>query len=62
MQVEGREAKSAISQMPIFQPEQITHAVELSLGIDGPEKIELITADPESAAHAGEIQHILQQE
>ena len=52
----------AVSQGPIFQQEQIARAVELNLGVDGPEKIELITADPQSAAYAGEIQWILQQE
>jgi len=51
-----------VSQGPIFQQEQIARAVELGLGVGGPEEIELITDDPESAAYAGEIQHILQQE
>jgi hypothetical protein len=36
--------------------------VELGLGVDRPEEIELITDDSQSAAYAGEIQHILQQE
>ncbi len=52
----------AVSQGAIFQQEQIARAVELGLGVDGPEEIELITADPESAAYAGEIQQILNQE
>ena len=52
----------AVSQGSIFQQEQIARAVELGLGVDGPEEIELITDDPESAAYAGEIQQILQQE
>ncbi len=52
----------AVSQGPIFQQEQIARAVELGLGVDGPEEIELITADPESAAYAGEIQQILKRE
>ena len=52
----------AVSQGSIFQQEQIARAVELGLGVGGPEEIELITADPESAAYAGEIQQILQQE
>ena len=52
----------AVSQGSIFQQEQIARAVELGLGVAGPEEIELITDDPESAAYAGEIQHILQQE
>ena len=52
----------AVSQGSIFQQEQIARAVELGLGVDGPEEIELITDDPQSAAYAGEIQQILQQE
>lgn len=51
----------AVSQGPIFQQEQIARAVELGLGADSPEKIELITDDPESAAYVQEIQQILQQ-
>jgi uncharacterized protein (DUF362 family) len=51
----------AVSQGPIFQQEQIARAVELGLGVDGPDKIELITDDPDSAAYAGEIQQVLLQ-
>lgn len=47
---------SAVSQGAIFQQEQIARAVELGLGVDSPEKIELVTDDPESAAYAREIQ------
>ncbi len=50
---------TAVSQGPIFQQEQIARAVELGLGVDSPEKIDLITADPESEAYAKEIQQIL---
>ncbi len=49
----------AVSRGPIFQQEQIARAVELGLGVDGPEKIELITDDPDSAAYATQIQEIL---
>lgn len=49
----------AVSQGPIFQQEQIARAVELGLGVDGPEKIELITDDPDSGAYATRIQEIL---
>jgi uncharacterized protein (DUF362 family) len=52
----------AVGQGPIFQQEQIARAVALGLGVDGPEKIELVTGDPESAAYAEEIQQILMQE
>ena len=49
----------AVRRGPIFQQEQIARAVELGLGVDGPEKIELITDDPDSAAYATQIQEIL---
>lgn len=48
-----------VSYGPIFQQEQIARAVELGLGIDGPDKIELITEDPDSAAYAEQIREIL---
>jgi uncharacterized protein (DUF362 family) len=51
----------AVSQGTIFQQEQIVRAVELGLGVAGPEQIELVTDDSESAAYAQEIQQILQQ-
>lgn len=51
----------AVSRGPIFQQEQIARAVELGLGVDSPEKIELVTDDPESAAYAQKIQQVLQQ-
>jgi len=44
---------------PIFEQEQIARAVELGLGVDGPDRIRLVTADPESEAYAGEIQEVL---
>jgi uncharacterized protein (DUF362 family) len=49
----------AVSRGAIFQQEQIARAVELGLGVDGPEKIELITDDPDSEAYAAQIQEIL---
>jgi len=50
---------SAVSRGSIFQQEQIARAVELGLGVDGPDKIELITDDPDSAAYAAQIREIL---
>jgi uncharacterized protein (DUF362 family) len=44
---------------PIFQQEQIGRAVELGLGVDSPHKIELVTADTNSAAYAKQIQQLL---
>jgi uncharacterized protein (DUF362 family) len=47
------------SQGPIFGQTQIKRAVELGLGVDGPEKIRLVTGDADSAAYAERIQGIL---
>ena len=48
-----------VSRGTIFQQEQIARAVELGVGVDGPEKIEFITDDPESRAYAARLQEIL---
>jgi uncharacterized protein (DUF362 family) len=45
----------------IFEQEQIARAVELGLGVDLPEKIRLVTDDPDSEAYAAQIQEILLQ-
>jgi uncharacterized protein (DUF362 family) len=51
------------SQGPIFQQEQIARAVELGLGVDGPEKILLVTDDDiESQAYAMIVQDQLLRE
>lgn len=50
----------AVSQGAIFEQEQLARAVELGLGISGPDQIELITGDEASAAYAQKIQAILQ--
>jgi len=44
----------------IFEQEQIARAVELGLGVDGPEKIEFITADEPSEAFVGQIKEVLE--
>jgi uncharacterized protein (DUF362 family) len=49
----------AVSQGPIFAQEQIARAVELGLGVKGPEEIEMVTDDPESEAYAAQIREIL---
>jgi uncharacterized protein (DUF362 family) len=51
----------AVSKGAIFEQEQIARAVELGLGVDGPDKIEWITDDAQSAAYAEQIGQILQQ-
>lgn len=49
----------SVSRGPIFQQEQISRAAELGLGIAGPEQIELVTGDDESAAYAAQIREVL---
>ncbi|HLC03136.1 MAG TPA: DUF362 domain-containing protein, partial [Anaerolineales bacterium] len=49
----------AVASGPIFQQEQIARAVELGLGVSGPERIELITDDAESASYAAALEPIL---
>lgn len=52
----------AIMGTPIFRQEQIARAVELGLGIGGPEGIQWVTSDPTSRAYAGRLQSILERE
>lgn len=49
----------AVSQGPIFEQEQLARAVELGLGVDGPERIDLVTGDKDSADYAREIRRLL---
>jgi uncharacterized protein (DUF362 family) len=44
---------------PIFEQDQIARAVALGLGVDGPNKIELLTDDEAGAVYAGEIKELL---
>ncbi len=44
---------------PVFQQEQIARAVELGLGVAGPEGIEFLTDDAGSAAYAAALRPIL---
>jgi uncharacterized protein (DUF362 family) len=48
-----------VSRGPIFEQEQIARAVELGLGVAGPEEIQLLTDDPEGEAYAAQIRDIL---
>jgi len=43
---------TAVSQGTIFQQEQIARAAALNLGVQSPDQIEFVTADPESADFA----------
>jgi uncharacterized protein (DUF362 family) len=49
-----------VSQGSIFELEQIARAAELGLGVDSPDKIELITGDGESRSFADQIGGLLQ--
>lgn len=49
-----------MSQEPIFGLGQIARAVDLGLGIDSPEKIEIIAKDRESQACTDAIRRILE--
>ena len=46
---------------PIFAQDQIARAVELGLGVDGVDKIDFVTDDSESAAHAAQIRELMLQ-
>jgi uncharacterized protein (DUF362 family) len=50
---------SQVSKGSVFEQAQIARAVDLGLGVDNPEKIEIITADTDSAAYAEEIKAVL---
>jgi uncharacterized protein (DUF362 family) len=43
----------------IFDQQQIARAVELGLGVDHPEKIELVTGDADSQAYSQKIKQII---
>lgn len=44
---------------PIFAQEQLARAVQLGLGIDGADKIDFLTDDPESAEYAAQIRELM---
>jgi uncharacterized protein (DUF362 family) len=50
---------SKVKKGRVFDQAQIARAVDLGLGVDGPEKIEILTGDSDSAAYAEEIKAIL---
>jgi uncharacterized protein (DUF362 family) len=52
-------SNEAIMGRGIFAQEQIARAVELNLGVHGPEEIELVAADAASRAFAAELEGIL---
>ncbi|MBI4572774.1 MAG: DUF362 domain-containing protein [candidate division NC10 bacterium] len=50
---------ATISRGRVFEQEQIARAVQLGLGVRGPEQIDLITEDPESRKLAEQVRQIL---
>ena len=52
-------SNQAIMSRKIFEQEQLTRAMELGLGIKGPDQIEIITADAASRNYAAELEEIL---
>jgi uncharacterized protein (DUF362 family) len=48
-----------VSRGRIFEQEQIARAVELGLGVDGPDKIQLVSGDKDSEDYAAEIRQVL---
>lgn len=54
-------SNEAIMSTKIFEQEQIQRAVELGLGVTGPERIEIVPGDGESRAYAETLRGILAQ-
>ena len=54
-------ANQAIMGRRIFEQEQMARAVDLGLGVTGPNAIEIVTGDPESRLLADELRSILAQ-
>lgn len=48
-----------VSRGPIFRQDQIARAVELGLGVDSPQKIQIIAEDPESEKFASQVREML---
>lgn len=52
-------SNEAIMSRKIFEQEQVARAVELGLGVRSPDRIEIVTADPESRDYASKLKDIL---
>jgi len=48
-----------VSRGPVFKQDQIARAVELGLGVNSPQEIEIVTADAASAAYAEKVKQVL---
>ena len=54
-------SNDAIMGTPIFQQEQMVRAVEVGLGVKGPEEIQLVSDNDEGKAYASTLEGILAQ-
>ncbi|MFH1763007.1 MAG: DUF362 domain-containing protein [Gemmatimonadota bacterium] len=54
-------SNDAIMGTPIFQQEQMARAVEIGLGVSGPDQIEIVSDNEEGEAYAGKLRGILAQ-
>jgi len=54
-------ANDAIMGTPIFKQEQVARAVEIGLGVSGPDQIELVSDDDEGKAYTTTLKEILAQ-
>ena len=54
-------SNDAIMSRPIFQQEQMARAVEVRLGIQGPDEIKLVSDDEAGTAYAAKLEEILAQ-
>jgi uncharacterized protein (DUF362 family) len=54
-------SNEAIMTRPIFEQEQIARAVEVGLGVTGPDQIRLVSDDDDGAAYAKTLEGILAQ-
>ena len=52
-------SNDAIMGRPIFAQEQIARAVEVGMGVGGPEEIEIVSDDDAGRAYAGRLREIL---
>ena len=52
-------SNSTIMGRKIFEQDQMKHAVEIGLGVSGPEEVGILTNDPESKAYADKLADIL---
>ena len=52
-------ANETIMDRKIFEQDQMKRAVEIGLGVSGPDQIKIVTQDPESQAYADRLKSIL---